>query len=201
MRTHLILVPIALTVVTLAARGQGTFVYDQQSSTNETAFFGTGGVMQQIAQPWGQSFTPGLSSVDFIRLKLYDNNTNNGLGATLSVNLRAGSISGSLLGSTDPVFIPNGTGGTVDFVFPGAISVTPGVVYFFEPVVQSGDLWRIDSNEYNYAGGSVFAGGLPVSGSDLWFREGIIVPEPASAWLLVPIVGILAWRHRKWHNS
>jgi len=200
MKTLLILIPITLTILPSAASGQGTFVYDQQSSTDESVFWGEGGVMQQIAQPWGQSFTPGLSSIDFIRLKLYDDNTNNGLGVTLLLNLRAGSISGSLLGSTAPLLIANGTGGAVDFVFPGGIPVTPGVVYFFEPVVQSGDLWRIDAKEYNYVGGSVFAAGLPVSGSDLWFREGIIVPEPSSLTLALSGLACFAGFIRRRRN-
>ncbi len=66
---------------------QGTFLYDQQSSTNETPTSGGAQPVIQQSTPIGQSFTPAFSAVGFVRLKLYDVNPNNGLGATLYVNL------------------------------------------------------------------------------------------------------------------
>jgi len=52
-------------------------------------------------------------------------------------------------------------------------------------------------SEYNYPGGTVFANGLPVGGmSDVWFREGIVVPEPGTWVLLVVGFGLLGWRKR-----
>ena len=48
-----------------------------------------------------------------------------------------------------------------------------------------------------YSGG-VFYGGLqPFSGNDLWFREGIVVPEPSSVLLLFIGGGIATWLVRK----
>src|ERR1044071_3215772 len=87
-----------------AIYGQGTFVYDQQSSTE--AFF-PGDAVIQVDQP-GQSFTPGLSAIDFIRLYLGDNNPGNALGATVRIDLRTNSISGPVIASTDPVFMADG---------------------------------------------------------------------------------------------
>ena len=55
----------AFWLVALGLRAQGTLVFDQQSSTDENVYWGTGGVMQQIAPPWGQSFTPVMNFVDF----------------------------------------------------------------------------------------------------------------------------------------
>jgi hypothetical protein len=74
------------------AAAQGTFIYDQQSSTDESAWpYGAGGNLQN-STPTGQSFTPSLSAVGFVRLNLNDPNPINGLGATIYLNLRTGSI-------------------------------------------------------------------------------------------------------------
>src|SRR5205809_74309 len=90
-------------VVALAAlcdaEGQGTFVYDQQSSTDESPLPLVGPIIQQQLMFYGQSFTPGLNGVDFIRLKVSDANFGNSLGAVLYVNLRTNSISGGIAGS------------------------------------------------------------------------------------------------------
>jgi hypothetical protein len=164
----------------ICALAQGTFVYDQQSSTDETPLpYGAGAVIQQFSS-FGQSFTPTLNSIDFIRLKMTDNNEINNLGVTLYLNLRAESISGPILSTSPILALPNGFTGTVNFLLPASVSLTPGVPYFFEPIVQSGDLWTVSTGEFNYPGGSVFANGVSASGSDFWFREGIIVPEPSS---------------------
>src|SRR5437899_3284491 len=88
----------------LTARGQGTFVFDQQSSTNETAVGGTWTIQYEMPQ---QSFTPTLSGIDFIRLSLQDGLPFNGTGSTVYVNLRADSPTGPVIASTDPVYMPN----------------------------------------------------------------------------------------------
>jgi hypothetical protein len=178
------------------ARGQGIFVYDQQSVTNDSAG-GEGAPIIQSSQPIGQSFTPTLSSVGFIRLFVGDS-AFNGLGATMYVNLRADSITGPILGSTDPVFMRDGFAGRTNFLFGSPVAVTPNVTYFFEPVVQSGDLWGIvDDPNYHYAGGTAFGFGQPQPPFDLWFREGIIIPEPCGVSLILLAAGILVGRHRK----
>ena len=163
----------------ICAYAQGTFVYDQQSVTND-AVSGEGAPGIQPAQPMGQSFTPALDSIGFIRLWTGDS-AFNGLGAILYVNLRSDSITGQILSSTSPVFLPDGFVGHTTFGFPSAGPVTPGTTYFFQPVVQTGDIWQIIADpNFNYPGGTAFAQGLPAPPFDLWFREGIIVPEPSS---------------------
>src|SRR5437870_5287481 len=91
---------VALFSVACSAGGQGTLLYDQQSVNNSLP----AGILHDIQpyEPIGQSFTPGLSSVGFVRLNLSDAITGNGVGATVYVNLRADSITGPILGSTDP---------------------------------------------------------------------------------------------------
>src|SRR5437764_1369181 len=101
----------------VCALGQGTFIYDQQSSTDEfVPPFGAGTIIQQFSS-YGQSFTPALTSVGFIRLKLYDGSLTDGLGATFYVNLRSNSISGPVLGFSTGVLMTNGFAGPVNFYF------------------------------------------------------------------------------------
>ena len=195
MKSPLLLIIIVL--LSFCAQGQGTFVFDQQSSTDETPWpNGSGTTIQQITPPYGQSFTPSLSAVDFIRLNLNDPFPANSTGATLFINLKT-SINGSNTASTAAVTLPDSFAGIVDFFFSSSVTLTPGQVYYFQPVVQSGDSWGVSVSEYGYPGGSAFAGGIAFPMSDFWFREGILVPEPASAWLLLLGGGVLLLRRRK----
>jgi hypothetical protein len=174
-----------LLFATSSAIAQGTFIYDQQSTTNESIQpFGVGAVIQNVSPGGGQSFTASLNGVDFIRLMVLDANLSNGLGATLYVNLRTNSITGPILGSTASVTFPDNFNGTANFFFTNTVFLSSGTLYYFEPVVRSGDLWRNMAGEYNYPGGTAFALGTASPGSDLWFREGL-VPEPSSLLLLL----------------
>jgi hypothetical protein len=47
----------------------------------------------------------------------------------------------------------------------------------------------------DYAGGTEFLQGQP-GNNDLWFREGIVVPEAGTWALLVIGCGLLVWRRR-----
>ena len=182
--------------------GQGTFsfVYDQQSAIETTG--GGQGAIIQSSQPIGQSITPSLSAVGFIRLQLADPPPANGIGATLDVVLHADSLSGPVLGTTDSVSLPDGFGvgarGFADFFFSTPISVNPGTTYYFQPVIQSGDQWDLVGDAYQYGGGTAFVSGSPIPGRDFWFREGIVVPEPAT-WTFLLLGGsalYLRWRRR-----
>jgi len=119
------------------------------------------------------------------------------LGATLLVNLRSNAINGPILGTTAPVVLSDSFRGSADFLFASAISVIPNATYFFETVVQSGDNWGATEIGDNYPGGIFYGGLQPFSAADLWFREGIIVPEPSV--ILLAIIGAvpLLWFSRK----
>jgi hypothetical protein len=184
-------------MIAFAGYGQGTLIYDQQSSTDEyiPAYGESGVTMQQIAKPWGQSFTPSLSGIDFIRLKLDDNTPGDGGGAAIYVNLRSDSISGTILGTTATVSMRDGFRGNTNFLFGTTILLTPGVTYYLEPLIVPGSgPWNAVISEYLYPGGSYIVGGSPVFQSDLWFREGVIVPEPAPGLLLLGGAALLAGR-------
>jgi hypothetical protein len=196
MKTYLWLAQRVFALSAFVASGQGTlFVYDQQSATSRD--LGIGGVSIQQMQPMGQSFIPGLSSVGFVQFEFTDFNPGNGLGATVYVNLLADSISGTVLDSTAPVFMPDGVFASVtSFLFATPAAVAPGTTYYLQPIVQSGDHWDVVGGNYGYAGGTLYALGAPSgSGTDLWFREGVIIPEPPSGSLvLLGIAGICAFR-------
>jgi hypothetical protein len=205
MKSHSLFILEILLAMPVYALGQGNFIYDQQSSTNPASAAG-GAIIQQIVSPYGQSFTPTLSSIGFIQLGFFDANQGNGQGATVIVNLRSNAINGPIFASTTPVFMPDGFGigsgsaGITNFFVTAGVVLVPGVTYYFQPVVQSGDSWGVSIAEYTYSGGSVFVNGALVFASDYWFREGI-VPEPSSALLLLLGGGVVAWRQRKKHRS
>ena len=175
-----------LMVSALAACGQGAMVFDQQSATNQT---GSGADYPfQAEQPSGQSFTPVLSSIGFVQFEFLDPQPGNGTGATVYVSLRGGSLSGPILGSTDPVAMPDGFSlGVANFIFGTPVSVTPGQIYFLQPMLQSGENgWTMLAGPFGYPGGTFFEFGSPdPNGYDAWFREGVLIPEPSCGLLVL----------------
>jgi hypothetical protein len=197
MKTQFFAMQIALMSVAFGACGQGSLQYDQQSVPSDAVNEGNPIVIQTNI-PIGQSFTPTLSSVGFVALAFRDANPGNNLGATIYVNLRQDSITGTILGSTEPLFMPNGIAdSSTNFFFSSPVSVTPGTTYYLEPVVQSGDIFDIYYYNFGYSGGTAFFNGAAASFEDLWFREGTVVPEPSSALLISIGAGALVYVHRR----
>jgi hypothetical protein len=181
-----------LVLAVYVARGQD-FVYDQQVSIINPP----GGYSNIQPGPAGQSFVPALSSVGFVQLYLTDPSPNH-TGATMYVNLWSGSLTGrTLVGQTDSISLPDVLLGSANFLFPTPPAVTPGTTYYLQPVVQSGDSFEAGIlPEFLYPNGTAFFNGV-ASGSDLWFREGIIVPEPSTTALaLFGIAGLCLHRNK-----
>ena len=168
---------------TLSATGQGTLVFDQESSADEA--YPAGGVAIQFYGFVGQSFTPSLSTVGFVRFKLYDGLRNNSQGATLVTTLRSNSVNGTVLGTSSALVLADNFSGSANFLFPSPVAVVPGTTYFFQTVVQSGDNWGMTALGDTYSTGILYGGLQPFTGNDLWFREGIVVPEPGVGSILV----------------
>jgi len=199
----MIVAALAMSLLASFANAQGTFLYDQQSATDANPALS--GAFIESEQPIGQSFTPTFSSVGFVQLRLSDATFGNGLGATVYVNLWADSLGGgTLLGSTDPVSIPDSSSPLLitTFRYSTPVAVTPDTTYYFQPtVVQDGGevdgiIW---GDRYNYSGGTSYFFGAPTpeSSYDLWFREGIVVPEPSVASLALLGGLVAACRRRK----
>jgi hypothetical protein len=182
-------------------------VYDQQSASVPipTQTQGVDGLNIQEDQPLAQSFIPSLSAIGFAQLEFWDIPNNGNNGATVYVNLWTGSpdlrsgFNSTLLGSTAPVYMPNGFGagsgpagvGVTNFYFSTPITLTAGQTYYLQPIVQSGDdPWDIITIGNTYPNGQVFEDGGGFS-TDFWFREGV-VPEPSTL-ALVGLSGLLVY--------
>ncbi len=177
---------LAAVLAALPLFGQGTLLVDQQSfdlatGINSTSIIGV-----------GQSFTPGLSAINYVQFGLADSP-----GSSLFVNLRQNSMTGPIIGTTDTQSIT-----TLDphvpttFLFSTAVALTPGTQYFFEPVivVNANQISIELSNPANpnpYPGGTAFHAGFS-SGFDVWFAEGVVVPEP-STWAVFGLGGVVVF--------
>src|SRR5258708_5181270 len=199
MKSVLFPILVAAASASIAVRGQGTmFVYDQQSATNRT--IGPFGAAIEVNQPMGQAFTPSLSGIAFVQIEFLDVHPTNGLGATVFVNLLADSITGTVLGTTAPVSMPDSFAwGINNFFFPTLLAWAPGTTYNLQPVVQSGDdLWSAAAGPFGYTGGALSPLGPPrLDGLQLWFREGVVTPEPSSVVLVLVGAGLLVYARRK----
>ena len=196
MRTRLFLILIMVAAVTRSARSQGYFVIDQQSAGEDspTEF---GSPLQPPSFPVAQSFTPVFSSIDFVRLKLMTARGGLGLPAYVDVRLWSGWPSGRQLAISELEEIPYGFLGYAVFRFQTQVALTPGATYFIEAVCQGeqGAFWLADLR-LGYPGGMAWSGATARPSVDFWFQEGIVVPEPTTAALL--LVGLMALGAAKW---
>jgi hypothetical protein len=190
------------------AIGQGTFIYDQQAGPNPPS-----GLYETVPAAFGsfpptyivgESFTPTLSSVGFFTLALGTAPQSYEGGTTLYVNLRQGSITGPVLGTTAPILVPaNSPVSALTLSLPSPVPISPGTTYFFDleipylnsfngTTVNNSALTFTGGTNYTYSGGELYVGGQAYPNNTLWFREGIVVPEPGSGALLLLACGALA---------
>jgi PEP-CTERM motif len=192
------LIGLTLVMLCLSAGslvGQGTLVVDQASGTNdEIVLNGTQLPDNQIAQ----SFTPSLSAVGFVQFSVVVPANPGNDAVTFMVNLRQVAYNGPIISSTDPVVLVNHSIQIGTFYFPDNIPVTPGQLYFFEPVLLSAGFLDVGYKfPSSYPGGEAWNNGFPSgNASDYWFREGVVVPEPGTVWLVLVGGGALLWRWR-----
>jgi hypothetical protein len=204
MKTTILNLTVAIFIAASLQTHAQSFVYDQQSATSPASPIGNGNVdgIDIQPNPLTQSFMPTLSAIGFVQFEFEDVPNNGNSGATVYVNLWTGSPnihSATLLGSTTPVYMPNGfvsdnlfVAGVTNFYFSTSIALTVGQTYYLQPVVLSGDNpWDIVTIGNTYPNGQLFANGLPGQPStDLWFREGVVVPEPTTL-ALFGLAGLL----------
>jgi hypothetical protein len=197
-KTHLVVLVASLSLTATPTQGQGSFVYDQQSAVEGQSSEYAADV--RTNQPFGQSFTPSLSSVGFVRFILWDAKHGAGSNLTTYVTLHSGSITGPVIGTTDSLLLAPGFNAPQDFLFPDPIPVTPGTTYYFQLVGQSSTPWLTLFGPFLYDSGNAFALGAPLSYFptwDLWFREGVVVPEPSACLLGLLAASALAYARGK----
>ena len=147
-----------------------------------------GTVSQNLKEfsPLGQSFTPAKPSLNFVNLL-----TEYG-SATVKLNIRSGSISGPIIGTSEATVIPPSSSPRVSsFRFAQPMSLTPGSLYVIEPIAVCGSTLIVSTGRNSYIGGTQILGGIAQTNTDLWFQEGTSSPA-RRAWLL-PGAGLIAF--------
>jgi len=131
--------------------------------------------------PTGQEFTPTLTSLDFVDLRLQDFYGYGYRTGTLAVIIRKGTINGAVLGTSQPVSLYPTFEGVVNFSFTNPVPLIPGDTYVLQVhVLTLGDWGVAASGISSYPYGRFIQWGTPIEGNDMFFREGIsVVPEPA----------------------
>jgi len=153
----------------LLARAILSNCFGQEIVVDQSALFhgGEGGYPVVGVQ---QGFTPTLPAISFVEFGFYDHVPGNGIGTEMYVNLREGSFTGTILGRTSVVTIPDGARSLTRFEFLQNIPIVPEMLYFLEPVQLSGDsVWTFSTS---YSRGSRYYSGGKSAGS-LIFREGL----------------------------
>jgi hypothetical protein len=181
----------------------GMYTPDQQNTGFRPGLFD----QIQAFSPIGQSFTPAQTSLN--QVYLFTEAGTNQIGG-LYLNIHQDSMTGTIVGTSHPVWMERGFKGVTPFVFLSPVSLITNHLYVMEIVAepQSGP-WLVGSaNQDTYAGGTWYLNGQPVPGNDLWFSEGTFgvsgaaapehAPEPASiAMLAIGAAGVLAFRWRR----
>jgi hypothetical protein len=199
----------AVLAVAGAATATRADMIDQSNTATVTQFFNTSpGTFSNL--PIGQEFTPTLTSLNFVDLHIDDVGSDIGPGADFQVNIRSGTINGTIVGTSSTTFVPDNTnlGGGGNIItrlsFPTAVTLVPGNVYVIDvvqlaPFVPGNANFGIDGNFGNtYAPGRAIIAGTPNTDFDFFFREGIAVPEPGSfALVAIGSLGLLAYARRR----
>src|SRR5262245_1890415 len=122
-------------VQTTLIPASGTTTNDQ---VNTPSLYTTYSTSYSGNLPMGQEFRPTMSSVGFVDLYIEDHGSDTGPGANFTVRIRAGTITGTVLGYTS-AFVADNTnlgGGSIytRFAFSAPVAVTPGATYVIEIV-------------------------------------------------------------------
>lgn len=135
--------------------------------------------------PAGQEFTAATNRLNVVELWISHGFAGIEPPTDLVVRIRAGVVSGAVLGESAAVTVQDGHFAPVRFDFATPVVLTPGLVYVLEAAVTGGGgnpmICGLDGSPY--AGGRAILGGAPID-SDLWFRTGATedVPVSSTSW-------------------
>jgi hypothetical protein len=169
---------------------QGTLLMDQVCGPDRLVSEG----LPALGQTLGQSFTPVLTGIDFVQLQAV---AYPGSGSSLSrLHLYQGGPGGPLLGTTEALLVADSTLAIRTFYFTQQIPLTPSQVYYLGLEATRVDPSTVDMAVsyvfgWPYDRGTLFANGSASPNADLWFREGVVVPEPGACSLLT--LGLACW--------
>ncbi|HLX72913.1 MAG TPA: PEP-CTERM sorting domain-containing protein [Verrucomicrobiae bacterium] len=187
---------------TLAGNAFASLFTIDQAYTGQTPPVLTWNVTE--GNPIGQEFTPTLTSLNFVDLYTQDFNFAKGAtGGVVSVEIRSQTINGPILGTSTADSLPGGFDGITRFNFTTPVALHPGSMDVIEIVHDSGDDWGvgiITPNNPPYPGGQWILQGSRETEGDMWFDEGIAVPEP-SALALFCTAGCLLLAKRKFKTE
>ncbi|NIM18700.1 MAG: hypothetical protein GTO51_00395 [Candidatus Latescibacteria bacterium] len=124
-------------------------------------------------RPVGQEFVPNISALDIVQVWLEVDSP-----ADLIVNIRSGTITGPIEGTSEVLTFPGRFNGIATFEFE-RVDLVPQEMYVIELVQQSGQNCLIGyRREANYPYGRFILNGTPWEYDDAWFREGVGSPYP-----------------------
>ncbi len=140
----------------------------------------------------GQTFTPSLSSLDWVEVKL-----SSGQLDTYQVGIRSNDLNGPILGASNVVSVPIADGNYVlhmDFSAP--VALTPGNQYAIEVIPVSlndtGYSVRLSLSDLYPSGIYYTSPTSSIATDDMWFREGVYVPEPSTFAMAITLLLALA---------
>jgi hypothetical protein len=115
------------------------------------------------------------------------------------LQLREGGSLGPVIATTQPLFLQNLGSQFTTFLFAANVSITPNQTYYIQPTVEGGGVLSIAfKSPSGYLRGDLISNGLTDPLADLWFREGLVIPEPAIGWLaLLGAGGIWLYNRRR----
>lgn len=177
---------LLLSVISRAAFAQIVIV-DQQNLNTEALF--------ADSTRFSQSFTPSLPSVNAFDVILA---APGGAVTGLQLDLFQGKgVGGTLLAASQTLTLPAGSGPTlVEFKLSTPVTLQPGTIYTFS-FGSFGTTFSARYGSDTYAGGQMFDAQFSYPTRDLYFQEGLGVPEPTvSALVILAVLAAIAFRRK-----
>jgi hypothetical protein len=187
-----------------ASRAEATavLVTDQQQSLTDS----TGGAVAPSWTSFGESFKPGLSSIDWAEFSLR-NESSPFTPISLSLSVLNGlsgtnGLQGTVLATSPAVSLTSLTYAPLHFQLASSLALTPGNTYVLRVniITQNQGLGWEQKFGDAYTGGTMLQSPYDyttvLAGQDYKFSEGTGVPEPSSALVLLG-AGIMAGLRRR----